>query len=306
MGTRYHITLIASPSTPLQEFQLKALKTKVDSLLLTINKQMSTYQVYSEISQFNQFNSTEWFSVSPAFAHIVKTSQEMCLFTNGAFDITSGSLVSLWGFGPEYEDAIPSTALIKTALLHTGYHLLDSRLNPPSLKKLRTTVSIDLSAIAKGYAVDQLSHLLINHGFNNHLVEIGGELKASGQNNGIPWKVGINIPSTFDKVYKKPLALSNNEGIATSGDYNNYFKKSGKRYSHTIDPATGKPITHNLASVTVVANSSMRADSLATALMVMGEVKGKQFVQEKKLKVFMLIRNTDDSYSTWNTFEAFD
>ncbi len=303
MGTLYHITVIADKNS----FDASSIKIKLEQELQQINQQMSTYMPSSEISTFNQFNRSEWFPVSKPFAHVVDQSQKISHLTKGAFDITTASLVKLWGFGTGYQNKMPSLQEIDTVLQQTGYPLLTIRLNPPALKKLKLPLSIDLSAIAKGYAVDQLSKILINQGLNNHLVEIGGELKTRGMNKDKPWKIGINIPDKpAHNVYKKPLVLNNNEGVATSGDYNNYFEKSGKRYSHTINPATGKPVTHNLSSVTVVASSTLRADALATALMVMGEVKGKEFVQENKLKVLMLIKNADGDFSTWNTFESFD
>lgn len=301
MGTLYHITVIA---TNKENSHLNALQTEIDTLLKLTNQQMSTYLPTSEISQFNQYDKTDWFSVSTQLAHVVDYSQQVSALSNGAFDITAGTLVNLWGFGSSYQEKIPSAQEIDTVLQHTGYHLLDNQFSPASLKKTNPQVTIDLSAIAKGYAVDQLSQLLINHGYKNHLVEIGGELRVHGKNIDAPWKVGINIPYTLDKVYEKPLMLTDNEGVATSGGYNNYFTKSGKQYSHTIDPKTGKPITHNLSSVTVVADSTMEADALATALMVMGNEKGRQFVQDNKLKVFMVIKKGDDTFTTWNTFGA--
>jgi len=300
MGTLYHITVVAYK----EDIKLNVLQADINHLLKKINQQMSTYLPHSEISLFNKYDNTDWFQVSSELALVVNTSQHISKLSKGAFDITAGSLVDLWGFGSSYQEKIPTTQQINTLLQQTGYHLLDSRSQRPALKKENALVTIDLSAIAKGYAVDQLSQLLIKHGYNNHLVEIGGELRVNGKNINAPWTVGINIPYTLDKVYKKPLKLANNEGVATSGSYNNFFTKSGKQYSHTIDPTTGKPITHNLSSVTVVASSTMEADALATALLVMGNTKGKKFVQENKLKVFMIVRNNDDTFSTWNTFGA--
>jgi len=306
MGTFYHITVIADKNT----FNAKQAQLNIEQELKKINQQMSTYLPSSEISKFNKTTNKNWFSVSKSFAHVVYQSMKISQITNGSFDITTGSLVNLWGFGASYKNIIPSQHEIHRVLQQTGYHLLDVCLNPPALKKQNTALTIDLSAIAKGYAVDRISEKLLKQGFINHLVEIGGELKASGINfNKQPWSIGINIPdksyNTSNKVYKKPLLL-NNEAVATSGDYQNYFEKKGTRYSHTIDPATGKPVTHKLASVTVVSKSSMHADAFATALMVMGEVKGKQFVQKENLKVFMLIRNNEGKFDTWNTIESFE
>lgn len=300
MGTRYHITVIANTDA----FHADSVKKHVDELLQGINRKMSTYIPESEISRFNRFNKTEWFPVSKPFAEVVSASQEIAQLTNGRFDITAGNLVNLWGFGPDHQFEIPKHLQISTVLQITGYQLLDVRLNPPALRKSKPKLKIDLSAIAKGYAVDKVGELLLNHGYQNYLVEIGGEVISHGVNvTKTPWRIAIENPSTKNRSYKHTLHL-NNQSVATSGDYRNYFEKSGQRYSHTIDPFTGKPIIHQLASVTVIGQSAMRVDALATALMVMGETSGKAFIKESNLEAFMIIRNQDNSFSTWDNLKT--
>lgn len=300
MGTLYHISIVTNNK---QQIDTKSLKQQIDDKLEDINQQMSTYRPQSEITLFNKHGKTEWFPVSIQLANIVITSNEISQLTNGLFDITAGNLVNLWGFGPEYKLKVPEQEQINTTLQKTGYHLLDSRLKPPALIKSNPALKIDLSAIAKGYAVDQLGDLLIKQGFQDYLVEIGGEILSRGNNTfNKPWRIAIENPSTGKTIAKKVLLLTN-QSVATSGDYRNYFEKSGKRYSHTINPLTGKPINHNLASVTLLGKSTMRMDALATALMVMGEIEGKNFAVNNNLSVFMIIRNKDGSFYTWDNLE---
>jgi thiamine biosynthesis lipoprotein len=170
-----------------------------------------------------------------------------------------------------------------------GYQKLRVNQNPPSIFK-PTNLQIDLSAIAKGYAVDQLASLLVGKGINNYLVEIGGELKLSGNKpNGESWKIAIEAPLTTERVVQHVLPITN-IAMATSGDYRNYFEKDGVRYSHTINPLTGAPINHALVSVTVLHASCADADALATALMVMGNKKGVEFARRHNLAAYFLIK----------------
>ena len=170
-----------------------------------------------------------------------------------------------------------------------GYQKLGVSQNPPLLKK-SNNLQVDLSAIAKGYAVDQLASLLVAKGINNYLVEIGGELKLSGNKpNGESWKIAIEAPLTTERSAQHVLPISN-IAMATSGDYRNYFEENGVRYSHTINPVTGAPINHALVSVTVLHSSCADADALATALMVMGDKKGVEFAERHDLAAYFLIK----------------
>lgn len=297
MGTSYHITVIADYSKPVDT---KYLQSHVEVLLKKINQQMSTYIESSEISAFNQFSNNEWFSISNEFATVVHQANKISDFTFGTFDITAKPLINLWGFGTKFKEKIPNNQQIKAVLPYIGYRLVDIRLHPPALRKHHSAVQIDLSAIAKGYAVDKISTLLLTRGFKNHLVEIGGEVISHGSNlENKAWRIAIQNPSSKNNATTKVLSLTN-QAVATSGDYINYFEKSGIRYSHTIDPNAGKPITHKLASITVLGKSALRVDALATAIMVMGEVKGKKFILENNLKAFMIIRNENGSFSSWD------
>jgi len=302
MGTRYHIVLVTAKD---QHTDIDNIKKQVDALLLEINQQMSTYINDSEISLFNQYKNDDWFSVSNDFALVVANAQKFSKLSQGAFDITVAPLIDLWGFGAKTQLTTPTDQQIHNALKNTGYQLLAVRTSPPALRKLNPNLRIDLSAIAKGYAVDKISGLLSQNHYSNYLVEIGGEVKNHGLNqNNKSWRIGIEIPEN-DNFHVSKTLLSSNIGIATSGDYRNYFIKDGIRYSHTINPNDGKPIRHKLASVTVLHESTMTADAYATTLMVLGEVEGKKFAEDNKLRVNMTIRNTSDNHK-WGNWQTID
>ena len=209
--------------------------------------------------------------------------------TGGAFDITVGPLVNIWGFGPEGEiENIPADLVINQTKEKTGYQNLLVRMDPPALKKKFPDLYCDLSAIAKGFGVDKIAELLKGLGVNNFMVEIGGEVRTAGLNGQLPWRIGISTPDERQGI--QSVVDLNNDCIATSGDYHNYFEKDGKRYSHTIDPVSGKPITHNLASVSVIFPNCTGADAYATALNVMGPTDALNFARERKLPVLMIVK----------------
>ncbi|MCA9733506.1 MAG: FAD:protein FMN transferase [Deferribacteres bacterium] len=295
MGTSYMVKVVASPeqASPGSQTQLQK---EIDALLHRVDKeQMSTYSKTSELSQFNQYKQKEWFPISSELALVVVQSHEIFQQTGGAFDITVGPLVNLWGFGPaKQQSTVPSEAAIAECMLLVGQNHVSVRTDPPALKKDNVDIYCDLSAIAKGFAVDAVAEYLVDAGFANYLVEIGGEVRAGGTKaNGETWRIGIATPTQSGGIQK--VVHLDNTGMATSGDYFNYFEKDGKRYSHTIDPVTGRPITHKLASVTVIHPSCMTADGYATAIDVMGPEKGFEFAQERNLAVFMIVR-TDKGF----------
>lgn len=254
---------------------------------------MSTWQKDSEISVFNSLNSTDWFNVSEGFVEVVKDAEKISEESNGAFDVTVGRLVNLWGFGPiQKEDNIPTDEEIENAKVLCDYRKLHIRETDPAIKKDIPNMYVDLSSIAKGFGVDKVAEYIERSGYSNYLVEIGGEVRTSGvnQKNG-KWKIGISTPDgSFD--IEKIVSLDN-VAVATSGNYRNYFEKDGVRYSHTIDPRTGKPITHSLASVTVVYDNCTMADGYATAIDVLGPDEGFEFALKKKLPVFLIVKTNE-------------
>ncbi len=303
MGTFWHVTVVDSDTV-----DKKRLDQLIKQELLAINQQFSTYIADSEISQFNNLQSTESFKVSKAVVSVVKAANSLSEKTNGAFDITVAPLINLWGFGPKITLNQPSESSIQKAKKTTGYQHLKTLLNPPQLKKHIPQLKIDLSAIAKGYGVDRVATLLDQHRIQNYLVEIGGELKVKGQNpKAEKWQIAIEKPvinhANINQKLAQQIIPLENIAVATSGDYHNYFEEKGVRFSHTIDPKSGKPVTHQLASVTVFHESAMMADGLATAIMVLGDKKGLAFAKQEGLEVYMIIRK-DHGFSIVSTLKT--
>ncbi len=288
MGTKYNIKIVQDSIFTSGGFAT-SIKNSVDSLLLNVNQQMSTYISDSEISMFNDFEDTSWFPISKEFADVVNAAIFIGDTTNGALDVTVGPLVNLWGFGPKGEiKSLPDSQEVKLMLSLTGLELIKLQYNPPAIKKALPDMYIDLSSIAKGYGVDKVSEYFYELGLLNFMVEIGGEVRANGVNqNNEYWRIGISTPDDSGGIEK--VVSLNNMSMATSGDYHNYFMKKGKRYSHTIDPRTGYPITHNLASVSVLSKTCMIADGYATALDVLGPEKGLLYADTLELPIFMIV-----------------
>jgi len=284
MGTFYEVTVSHLP-----EVESAALQEQIESELTEINQQMSTYLPESEISRFNRSEQTDWFSVSAEFAEVVDAALQVATLTDGAFDPTVGPLVNAWHFGPgKGELTPPTTSELAELLPLVGYQKLEVRLDPPALKKSAAAVQLDLSGIAKGYAVDRVSQLVEQAGWADHLVNIGGEIRARGlRPDGQPWRLAVEKPTPEKREIQQIIELENTS-LATSGDYRNYYEVDGMRYSHTIDPQTGQPVRHQLHSVTIRAETCMWADALATALMVQGPDRAWEFAQTHDYEVFLI------------------
>ena len=276
MGTTYHVKVVTG------FFQgVSGLKEKIERRLVEINAAMSTYQKDSEISRFNEFNQTgRKFKISDDFYRVMKTAQAIYRLSDGAWDGTVNPLVDLWGFGRgAAKNKVPLGSKISALLSNIGFENIEV-LEPGFLLKKRAAVTLDLSSIAKGYGVDQVAATIRKEGFQHYLVEIGGEVFASGYSkDGKLWRIGINRPqadAAFDEVYK--VVTLYNRAFATSGDYRNFFVVDGIRYAHIIDPRTGYPISNGVVSVTIIADTCTFADGLATAIMVMGPEKGLDLI----------------------------
>lgn len=287
MGTSFNIKVASLPT----EVKVGEIKKQIKQLLDGLNAKMSTYQQDSELSKINNNPSDEWFLISRPLFEVLLEAKKISLLSNGAFDITVGPLVNLWGFGPEdMAFKAPNDEMIATKLQGIGSkHLLLDR-ETGKIKKTIPELYLDLSAIAKGYAVDQVGLLLESMGVADYMVEIGGELRLKGLNNRQqPWKIAIEKPTSEKRMIQKVLALSD-VSLATSGDYRNFFEVKGVRFSHTIDPRSGKPITHKLASITILSDTTMKADALATALMVLGAEEGLQLAEEQGIAALFIIK----------------
>jgi len=287
MGTTYNIKYV-----PVADIDSTQLQQKIDAVLVEVNQLMSTYIQDSELSRFNQWQSTEAFPMSAETLSVMQEAKRLGELSAGLLDVTVGPLVNLWGFGPQNRpDKVPSADQISAAKNHIGLDKLQLTAN--SAIKSDPDLYVDLSTIAKGYGVDRVAELLSEQNINNYLVEIGGEMRLAGHKaNSNNWRVAIEKPLTTERAVEKIISVGDN-AIATSGDYRIYFEEDGKRYSHLINPTTGYPITHNLVSVTVVHPSSMTADGLATALTIMGKELAMQVAEREQLAVLLITKEED-------------
>jgi thiamine biosynthesis lipoprotein len=288
MGTSYSVKLVA----PVEPSRLDETATNIRARLEELDERLSTFRETSEVSRFNADPGTDWFAVSAETVFILRQGIEVSALSGGAFDMTVGPLVDLWGFGPVGEPTrVPAQAEIDALLASTGYELLQIRASPPAVRRTRPGVQIDLSAIAKGYAVDELTVVLDNAGVDAYLVEIGGEVRARGvKTDGTAWRIAVESPVAGTRLVQSVVRLRD-VAIATSGDYRNFFEHDGKRYSHTIDPRTGRPIAHDLGAASVISESAMHADAWATALLVLGPERGLEMARREGLAANLIIRS---------------
>ena len=290
MGTTYSVKITSIPD----RLSLVMLSRLIDQRLARVNNLMSTYQPDSELSRFNAQRSTDWFSVSPELVQVIARAQAISELSGGAFDVTVGPVVNLWGFGPDVtKPEVPDDRLIDSARARIGYRMLEYRTSPAALRKARPDLYVDLSAIAKGYGVDQIAAALEDNEIDAYLVEIGGELRGKGtKRHGKPWHVAIERPDPLARSVYRVIQLSD-AALATSGDYRNFFEDGGHLYSHTIDPQSGRPVEHGLASVTVLSDDCTNADALATALLVMGPERGFALAESRDIAAFFVTRTTE-------------
>ena len=285
MGTEFAVTLTGGGDCTAE------LSHRVEAELQAVNAQMSTWQPDSELSRFNAARAGEWMPVSAQLAGVVALAQDLAHQSDGAFDITVGPLVDLWGFGARERRKMPAAEDIAEAATRVGYRLLDARRSPPGLRKRVDGLRIDLSAIAKGHGVDRLAALLDGNGCTDYLIDIGGEVRVRGMNRqGAPWRIGVEIPGVGGGAGAGHVLRLSDRAVATSGDYRNFRRIGDTRFSHTIDPRTGRPVAHDMASVTVLAETAERADGLATLINVLGPVDGLAFAQRRGIAALVLVR----------------
>lgn len=261
----------------------------VTAELETVDAQLSTWRPDSALSRFNDGPAGQWVAVPRPLADVVALSLDLSHQSAGAFDVTVAPLVDLWGFGPTRSRTSPNAAAIQAALGRVGYQSLQARLHPPALRKGKPSLHVDLSAIGKGHGVDRVAAVLDGFGCGDYLVDIGGEVRAVGLSpQGRLWRVGVERPDGSGATHVV-LALSG-AAVATSGDYRNFRMEAERRLSHTLDPRTGRPVDHRLASVTVVAQSAAQADGLATLISVLGPQTGLRFAAQRNVAALLLSR----------------
>jgi thiamine biosynthesis lipoprotein len=286
MGTTWEVKIADVPARPAEELQRGILR-----ILDGIDQSMSTYRPDSELSRLNAGPAGEWFEVSKELYEVLAAARAVSESSGGGFDVTVGPVVNLWGFGPDRRPRkVPSDAERQAALGRSGYAKLELDPAAPRARKQVPDLFIDLNGIAPGFAVDRIATFLSDAGQRNFLVELGGEVAARGpglEKQG--WRIGIERPVPGSRAVERVVHLRD-AGLSTSGDYRDFFEDNGVRYGHTIDPATGTPVSHGLAAVAVIDKSAMRADALATALMVMGPDAGLAFAERGGIPALFIIR----------------
>ncbi|WP_110687496.1 FAD:protein FMN transferase [Salinicola aestuarinus] len=297
-GTGFHVTFFGD----YDDDQLARIENRVKASLDRVDNLMSTYKPDSELSKFNRAPVGEPFDLSPETAEVVREAIRIGEMSHGALDVTVGAVVNLWGFGPDkHPDRVPGDAAIADALADVDYRALN--LDGDTLTKTKP-VYVDLSSIAKGYGADAVARSLDDLGVTSYLIEVGGEIRSRGTKpGGEPWRVAVEKPVSNERSVQRIIEFDD-AAVATSGDYRNYFEDDGHRYSHTIDPRTGRPITHHLVSVTVIADDCMTADGLATAIEVLGPDAGFDMARRENLAVYLVVK-TPQGFET-RTSKAFE
>ncbi|MEE4637760.1 MAG: FAD:protein FMN transferase [Wenzhouxiangella sp.] len=285
MGTYWTVRLPASPDA----ISIAELREQIDLLLDQVNQEMSTYRADSVISAFNRAEAGAWITLPPGFARVLSEALYWAEATSGAFDPTAGPLVNLWGFGPAAsERSVPEPETIEMTLGHVGWQRLSFDADSDRLLQPGKAY-LDLSGVAKGWGVDVVVEYLLTSGFSDFLVDIGGELRVQGYRaDRERWRIGIERPIAAQREALILLELED-MALATSGDYRNHFEADGQRFSHLIDPRTGRPIDHATVAVTVASETCTTADALATALSVMPIDEAWSFAMERELAVLWLL-----------------
>ncbi|MEM9060992.1 MAG: FAD:protein FMN transferase [Pseudomonadota bacterium] len=286
MGTSFNVVAL-DPSGRLHEREVRA---AIDGALAEVNRQMSNWDPASEISRFNARTGTDAVSVSAALGEVMDAAEAVHLASGGRFDTTIGPLIELWGFGAPGVTAMPGDAEIAGARARSG-HANTLQVGQGTLRKMQPDAQVYLAAIGKGYGADRVGRALEALGVRDYMVEIGGDLYAAGRNpEGLPWQIGIETPAANRRDLLEIIDVSD-LGLASSGDYRNFFQRDGQRFSHIVDPRTGRPVTHDTASATVLAENAMLADAWATALHTMGKEEGLALAEEQGIAVLFTERS---------------
>jgi FAD:protein FMN transferase len=298
MGTTFTVKLAASTLTAAQ---LERLAADVQSALDGVNRGMSLYRPESELMRLNRQPAEAPLALSRPLFEVLAAGQQVAELSRGAFDLSVAPLVLAWGFGPAKRSAPPTEAAVQSGRAVLGHGGLRLDRAHRTATKAQTAQQFDLGGIAKGYGVDLAARAIDAHGIEHYMIEVGGEVRTRGRNaQGQAWQIGIEQPDAVPQRARRVVPLSG-QSMATSGDYRIYYEHAGRRYSHEIDPHTGAPIAHGLASVTVVADDCMRADALATALIVLGPQAGWELAQREHLAAHFIVRQPDGQFSDRST-----
>jgi thiamine biosynthesis lipoprotein len=297
MGTTYRVQY---PSAGTSGEAVESIHDAIDRLLREINQSLSTYIETSLVSGINASTDTSaWHPVDSHLATVFDRSRFIYEETGGAFNPAVGPLVNIWGFGPDSHDEPATESEIASVLPAVDFDAFLRRDSPPAIQKRIETAALDFSGIAKGYGVDAVAELLDAEAIGSYFVEIGGEVRTEGQHpSGRPWRLGIERPDSASTGPRSHVVLALNDGaVATSGDYRNYYVRNGIRYTHILDPATGRPEASPLLSVSVLAEDCMTADAYATAFMVMGVEAAMDFVNaHPDLEAYFISSDVEGGY----------
>ncbi|MHC8343295.1 FAD:protein FMN transferase [Pseudomonas sp. RT6P73] len=298
MGSTYSIKYVHSTGLPAPE----EVQAQVEKILADIDQQMSTYRSDSDIEVFNDLPANRCQKMPASILKLVRVGEQLSEQSEGSYDLTVEPLLNLWGFGPQArEEKVPAAQALAEVRQRVGYQHL--RIDRDQLCK-DAAVEVDFNSIAAGYAVDAIAEKLEALGIHNFLAEVTGELKAAGKKlDGSAWKIALEEPRDDQQVAQKIIAVDG-YGLSTSGDYRNYFQQGGKRYSHTFDARTGAPVSHTLASVTVINPSALMADGLSTLLLILGPERGWDYAEKHDIGAFFVIR-ADTGFVT-RTNQAFE
>ncbi|MGH1578929.1 FAD:protein FMN transferase [Planktotalea sp.] len=301
MGTTYNVTAVDAPRSVTKS----DLSNAVNNALNVVNAQMSNWDANSEVSRFNASTSLDALNVSPEFAEVMNAAEQVHLASGGSFDTTVGPLIELWGFGADAQTLnVPSADKLAAAQAKSG-HANTLNVASGALQKKQADAKVYLAAIGKGYGADLVGRALEDLGVKNYMVEIGGDLYASGLNaDGTPWQIGIETPDASARGVLDVVSVSN-VGLASSGDYRNFFEQDGQRFSHLIDPRTSRPVTHNTAATTVLADNAMLADAWATAFHILGKDEGLALAEEQGLAVLFTERDAANAGFTTTASSQF-
>ncbi|PIE07058.1 MAG: thiamine biosynthesis protein ApbE [Rhodobacterales bacterium] len=297
MGTTYTVVAV-DHSRSVGE---AAVKRETEAALALVNRQMSNWDPASEISRFNA-GGTGAVAVSAELDEVMQAARLVNAASAGRFDTTIGPLIELWGFGARGTRQVPGDDQIAEALARSGHATLE--VGPGALRKTRPETLVYLAAIGKGYGADQVGRALKSLGLTDYMVEIGGDLVTAGRNpDGLPWQIGIEKPASLSGGIMDVVGVSG-YGLASSGDYRNYFERDGARFSHLIDPVTGRPVTHRTASATVLADNAMLADAWSTAMLILGREKGLEIAEAQGLAVRFIERDMAANELRFTTSES--
>ncbi|MBK5513014.1 FAD:protein FMN transferase [Pseudomonas sp. TH15] len=298
MGSTYSIKYVRHAGGP----DSSQVRREVEGILADVDRQMSTYRSDSDIERFNDLPANSCQTMPAPILELVRVGEQLSLQSEGSYDLTVEPLMNLWGFGPQgREEKVPSAEALAEVMKRVGHGHL--RINGDQLCK-DAAIEVDFNSIAAGYTVDTIAARLEALGIHSYLAEATGELKAVGKKlDGSPWKIALEEPRDDQQVAERIINVDG-YGVSTSGDYRNYFEQGGQRYSHTFDARTGAPITHNLASVTVIIPSTLMADGLSTLLLILGPERGWDYAEKHNIGAFFVIR-ADTGFVT-RTNQAFE